>query len=163
MPFVYRLEKILGFRIRKKEEQLLVVQKAQQAVYEAEERIRQNEAEIQQTIKNKRTADFRMMEYYDKYLHHLWDKAEALEAERQRLQAILDEEKQKLVKCEQDVKVLEKHKEKQKEAYLEEEKAKELKQFSEIGVQRFFIQNREKEEEAEIQRIIEEAETEGIV
>lgn len=163
MPFVYRLEKILNFRIRKKEEQLLAVLKAQQAVYEAEQRIRENEAEIQQTIINRKTADFRMMEYYDKYLHHLWDKAEALEAERQRLQNILDEEKQKLVKCEQDVKVLEKHKENQKEAYLEEEKAKELKQFSEIGVQRFFLQSRENaEEEAEIQRIIEEAEAEGV-
>lgn len=163
MPFVYRLQKILDFRIRKKEEQLLVVQKAQQAVYEAEQRIRENEAEIQQTIKDRRTADFRMMEYYDKYLHHLWDKAEALEAERKQLQEVLDEEKQKLVKCEQAVKVLEKHKEKQKEAYLNEEKAKELKQFSEIGVQRFFIQNREKnEEEAEIARIIEESQLEGI-
>ena len=53
----------------------------------------------------------------------------------------------KLVKLEQAVKVLEKHKEKQREAYLEEEKAIELRQFSEIGVQRFFLQNREKEEE----------------
>jgi flagellar export protein FliJ len=157
------LQKILDFRIRKKEEQLLVVQKAQQAVYMAEQRIRENEAEIQQTVQNRKTADFRMMEYYDKYLHHLWDKAEALEQERQRLQAILDEEKQKLVKLEQAVKVLEKHKEKQKEAYLEEEKAQELRQFSEIGVQRFFIQNREKEEEdAELQRIIKETELEGM-
>ena len=160
MPFVYRLQKILDFRIRKKEEQLLVVQKAQQAVYEAEQRIRENEAEIQQTIQNRKTADYRMMEYYDKYLHHLWDKADALEAERQRLQAILDEEKMKLIKLEQAVKVLEKHKEKQKEAYLEEEKAQELRQFSEIGVQRFFIQAREQaEEEAELQRIIEETES----
>ena len=160
MPFRYRLQKILDFRIRKKEEQLLVVQKAQQAVYMAEQKIRENEAEIQQTIENKKTADFRMMEYYDKYLHHLWDKADALEAERQRLQAILDEEKQKLVKLGQAVKVLEKHKEKQKEAYLEEEKAQELRQFSEIGVQRFFIQAREQaEEEAELQRIIEETES----
>lgn len=163
MPFVYRLQKILDFRIRKKEEQLLVVQKAQQAVYVAEQNIRENEAEIQQTVQNRKTADFRMMEYYDKYLHHLWDKAEALEQERQRLQAILDEEKQKLVKLEQAVKVLEKHKEKQREAYLEEEKAQELRQFSEIGVQRFFLQNREKEEEeAEIQKIIKEAELEGM-
>lgn len=161
MPFVYRLQKILDFRIRKKEEQLLVVQKAQQEVYIAEEKIRQNEAEIQQTIQNKKTADYRMMEYYDNYLHHLWDKADALELERQRLQRILDEEKMKLVKLEQAVKVLEKHKEKQKEAYLEEEKAKELRQFSEIGVQRFFIQAREKEEEElELQRIIEETELE---
>ena len=161
MPFVYRLQKILDFRIRKKEEQLLVVQKAQQEVFLAEQRIRENEEEIQQTIQNRKTADYRMMEYYDKYLHHLWDKADALEAERKRLQAILDEEKAKLVKLEQAVKVLEKHKEKQREAYLEEEKAQELRQFSEIGVQRFFIQNREKKEEddddeGELLRIIEE-------
>ena len=102
-----------------------------------------------------------MMEYYDKYLHHLWDKADALEAERKRLQAILDEEKAKLVKLEQAVKVLEKHKEKQKDAYLEEEKAKELRQFSEIGVQRFFIQAKEREEEeAELQKIINDTEME---
>ena len=161
MPFVYRLQKILDFRIRKKEEQLLVVQKAQQEVFLAEERIRENEAEIQQTIINRKTADYKMMEYYDKYLHHLWDKADALEAERQRLQAILDEEKIKLVKLEQAVKVLEKHKEKQKDAYIEEEKAKELKQFSEIGVQRFFIHSRElEEEEEELRKIIEETESE---
>lgn len=160
MPFRYRLQKILDFRIRKKEEQLLVVQKAQQAVYIAEEKIRENNAEIQQTIENRKTADFRMMEYYDKYLHHLWDKADALEQERKRLQAILDEEKMKLVKLEQAVKVLEKHKEKQKETYLKEEKAQELKQFSEIGVQRYFIQHREMEEdeEAELKKLLEEEE-----
>ena len=134
MPFVYRLQKVLDFRIRKKEEQLLNVQKAQQQVYIVEANIRKNEAEIRQTIQNKRTADFRMMEYYDNYLHHLWDKADALEQERKRVQAILDQEKQKLVKLEQAVKVVEKHKEKQKEAYQEEQKAIELKQFSEIGV-----------------------------
>ncbi len=160
MPFRYRLQKILDFRIRKKEEQLLVVQKAQQAVFIAEENIRANNAEIQQTIENRKTADFKMMEYYDKYLHHLWDKADALEQERKRLQAILDEEKMKLVKLEQAVKVLEKHKEKQKDAYLEEEKAQELKQFSEIGVQRFFIHHREmeEEEEDELKKLLEEEE-----
>ena len=160
MPFRYRLQKVLNFRIMKKEEQLMVVQKAQQAVYQQEQLIQQNELEIQQTVQNRKSADFRMMEYYDKYLHHLWDKAEALEVERQRLQSILDEEKQKLVKAEQAVKVLEKHKEKQKEVYLEEEKAIELRQFSEIGVQRFFIQSREKEEEeqAELKKLLEENE-----
>ena len=160
MPFRYRLQKMLDFRIRKKEEQLLVVLKAQQEVAMAEERIKQNEAEIQQTIENRKHADYKMMEYYDNYLHHLWDKAEALEQERQRLLAILQEEQQKLVKCEQAVKVLEKHKEKKREAYLEEEKAQELKQFSEIGVQRFFIHSREvqEEEEAEIRKLLEEQE-----
>ncbi len=161
MPFVYRLQKVLDFRIRKKEEQLLVVQKAQQEVILQEEKIRQNEAEIQQTIINKRTADFKMMEYYDKYLHHLWDKAEVLEQERMRLQAILDEEKQKLVKLEQAVKVVEKHKEKQKEAYIEEQKAIELKQFSEIGIQRFFIQSRETAEEQELEQELRRIEAES--
>ncbi len=160
MPFRYRLQKVLDFRIRKKEAQLLVVQKAQQAVYEAEERIRQNQEEIEQTIQNKKTADFKMMEYYDSYLHHLWDKADALEQERQRLQAILDDEIQKLVKCEQEVKVVEKHKEKQREAYLEEEKAQELKQFSEIGVQRFFIHSRESAEEKELEEELKRIESE---
>ena len=158
MPFRYRLQKVLDFRIRKKEAQLIVVQKAQQEVYQAEERIRQNQAEIQQTIQDRKTADFRMMEYYDNYLHHLWDKAEALEQEKQRLQAILDEENKKLVQYEQEVKVVEKHKEKQKEAYLEEEKAAELKQFSEIGVQRFFIRAREEAEEQELAMLQQEQE-----
>ena len=160
MPFVYRLQKVLEFRIRAKEQQLLVVQKAQQDVYLQEEKIRQNEAEIRQTIQNKRTADFRMMEYYDNYLHHLWDKADALEQERRRLQAILDEEQKKLVKLEQAVKVGEKHKEKQREAYLEEQKAIELKQFSEIGVQRFFIHSREEAEEQELQEQLRKLESE---
>lgn len=150
MPFRYRLQKILDLRIREKEAQLIVVQKAQRTVLEAEERIRQNQEEIAQTIQSKKTADFTMMEYYDNYLHHLWDKAEVLEQERIRLQNILDEEKEKLIKCEQAVKVLEKHKEKQKEAYIEEEKKAELKQYSEIGVQRFFIHSRESAEEQEI-------------
>ena len=136
----------------------MVVQKAQQAVFEAEQRIRDNEAEIQQTINNKKTADFRMMEYYDKYLHHLWDKAEALEQERQRLQSILEDEQRKLVQREQEVKVLEKHKEKQRELYLEEEKAEELKQFSEIGVQRFFLRAREEAEEAKLLESLENIE-----
>ena len=160
MPFVYRLQKVLEFRIRAKEQQLLVVQKAQQEVYMAEERIRQNNEEIRQTIQNKKTADFRMMEYYDNYLHHLWDKADTLEQERKRVQAILDQEKQKLVKLEQAVKVVEKHKEKQREAYLEEQKAIELKQFSEIGIQRFFIHSREEAEEQELLEQLQKLENE---
>lgn len=160
MPFVYRLQKVLEFRIRAKEQQVLVVQKAQQDVYLAEEKIRQNNAEIQQTIQNKKTADFRMMEYYDNYLHHLWDKAEVLEQERQRVQEILNQENQKLIQLEQAVKVVEKHKEKQKEAYLEEQKAIELKQFSEIGVQRFFIRAREEAEEQELEQQLRQIESE---
>lgn len=157
MPFRYRLQKILDFRIRKKEEQLTVVQKAQQAVYEAEENIRKNEEEIRTTKQNMRQADPMMYETYDNYLIFLWDKAEKLEAIRQEAQKKLDEEKAILVKLEQGVKVLEKHKEKNREAYIAEEKAAELKQYSELGVTRYFRQSKERaEEEEEILKKLEE-------
>ena len=158
MPFRYRLQKVLDFRIRKKEEQLLVVQKALQAVLIAEENIRKNNEEIEATKRNMRQADPMMYDAYDKYLIHLWDKAEQLELIRQEKQAILDQEKEKLVKCEQAVKVLEKHKEKNREAYIE--KAAELKQYSELGVTRYFAQSKERqaEEEKEILRQLEELE-----
>ncbi len=160
MPFRYRLQKVLEFRIRKKEEQLLVVQKAQQAVFIAEENIRKNNEEIEATKQNMRQANPMMYETYDNYLIHLWEKAKELEQIRVEAQRQLDIEKAKLVKLEQGVKVLEKHKEKNKEAYIAEEKAAELKTFSELGVTRFYRQNLEKieEEEKEILRQLEELE-----
>lgn len=133
------------------------MQKAQQAVYQAEENIRRNEQEIQTTKQNMRIANPMMYETYDNYLLHLWDKAEQLEAIRVELQNKLDEEKVKLVKLEQGVKVLEKHKEKNREAYIAEEKAAELKQYSELGVTRYFRQSQEKaEEEAAILKQLEQ-------
>ena len=150
MPFVYRLQKVLDFRIRKKEEQLMVLQKAQQALYEAEADIQRNNTEIEVTKQNQRHADFTMMEAYDNYLHHLWEKAEQLELVRQEKEEIVQQEMQKLVELEQAVKVLEKHKEKSREAYIAEEKAAELKNMSELGVQRYFQQSRETREEQEL-------------
>ena len=150
MPFVYRLQKVLDFRIRKKEEQLMVLQKAQQALYEAEADIQRNNAEIEATKQNQRHADFTMMEAYDNYLHHLWEKAEQIELVRQEKEEIVQQEMQKLVELEQAVKVLEKHKEKSRDAYIAEEKAAELKNMSELGVQRYFQQSRETREEQEL-------------
>lgn len=144
----------MDFRINQKEEQLMRVQKAQQAVYKAEEDIRRNNQLISETKDGMRTADPTMYDYYDKYLKHLWEEAERLEQIRIELQKQLDIEIQKLVKCEQNVKVLEKHKEKNKELYLQEEKQAELKNFSELGVTRFFRNKQEKltEEEREEQK-----------
>ena len=160
MPFRYRLQKVLDFRINQKEEQRIKVQKAQAAVYQAEQDIRKNEQDILDTKEGMRSADPMMYESYDNFLRHLWAKAEQLEIRRQELQAKLDEEIAKLVKCEQAVKVLEKHKEKNKEIYLAEEKAAELKQFSELGVTRFFEQNQERtaEQEQDILRQLKEIE-----
>ena len=160
MPFRYRLQKILDFRINQKEEQMMRVQKAQQAVNKAEDDIRKNNQEIDNTKNGMRTADPQMFDFYDKYLKHLWEEAERLEAIRKELQEKLDEEIQKLIKCEQAVKVLEKHKEKNQEIYLQEEKAQELKQFSEIGVTRFYRQKQESSEKEVLEQV--EKLTEGI-
>lgn len=163
MPFVYRLQKILDFRIRKKEAQLLEVQKAQSALYQAEEDIRRNLAEIEGTKQNMRHCDYTMMEAYDKYLHHLWDKGDQLELVRQEKEAILKQEVAKLVELEQAVKVLEKHREKSRDEFLKEEKAAELKNYSELGVQRYFQQTQERisDEEQELLKRLESEQNEN--
>lgn len=143
MPFRYRLQKILNYRINQKEEQLMRVQKAQQAVNEAELNIQKNNQAITETKQGMRTAEPSLYEYYDKYLKHLYEEAERLEQIRIELQKQLDIEIQKLIKCEQNVKVLEKHKDKNKEIYIEEEKKEELKQYSEVGVTRFYRKKQE--------------------
>lgn len=147
MPFRYKLQKMLDFREREKELQETVVNRARQKLRMAEERVEKNKQEIAQITVARKKAHYTMMEYYDKYIHHLWDKAETLEQERKEAEHELQMEIQKLVECEQRVKVLEKHKEKQKEIYIEEEKKQELKRFSELGVQRHFIRTREAAEE----------------
>lgn len=143
MPFRYRLQKVLDFRINQKEEQRMKVQKAQVAVIEAEQNINKNNQTIIETKQGMRKAEPSMYDSYDKFLKHLWEEAERLEEVRKERQRLLDIEIEKLVKCEQAVKVLEKHKEKNKEEYLEEEKKEELKTFSELGVTRFFRKKQE--------------------
>jgi len=162
MPFVYRLQKILDFRIRKKEEQLLAVQRAQKEVQIAEENIRLNDNEIEIIKQNMRKADSLMMEAYDKYLHHLWEKGKRLEEIKQQKIQALREEIAKLIECEKAVKVLEKHKEKTKEAYLDEEKKAELKMLSEIGVQRYFQSAKLSREEEELLKQLELTEGESL-
>lgn len=157
MPFRYRLQKILDFRIRKKDEQLQNVRNAQALVLKIEGLIERNNNEISQTRINMRKADFMQYEAYDTYLKHLYEKGEALEADRQKAQEALDEEKRKLVELEKAVKVLEKHKEHAKDAYLEEEKKVELKQLSEVAVQKYFERTREQQEE-ELEELMKELE-----
>lgn len=148
MPFRYRLQKVLEFRIRKKEEQLQEVLKAKNEVDKAQQRIDQNNTEIKGVIHTMRTnPDYRMMDSHDKYLKHLYEKGEILQEEKRQAEEKLEYEKQKLVECEKEVKVLEKHKEKAKELYDEEQKQIEIKQLSEVGVQKYFQRSRERKEE----------------
>lgn len=149
MPFRYRLQKILEFRIRKKEAQLMALQRAQEAYLQAQLNTQKNMEELKSTIEKKKQADFSMLEAFDKYIHHLWEKDVQLRQVEAEKQAIVKQEQHKLVECEMEVKVLEKHKEKCRDIYREEEKAAELKQMSEVGVQKFFIKSREEKEELE--------------
>ncbi len=154
MPFKYRLQKVVEFRIRKKEEQLQVVIKAQAEVYRIEGLIEQNNQAIIQTRQDMRTADPIMYETYDNFLHHLYDVAEQLEIQKKEAIERLEQEKLVLVEREKDVKILEKHKEKMKEAYLAEEKAAELKRLSEVAVQKHFRKTQETKEDEEIEELM---------
>ena len=157
MPFRYRLQKMLDFRIRKKEAQLQVVLAAQMEVNRIQGLIEQNNKNIQDTRYNMAHADPMMFESYDTFLKHLYDKGEELEAEKQEAIRVLEEEKLKLVECEKEVKVLEKHKEKKREEYIEEEKKLELKTLSEVAVQRHFRKTElTKEEESLIEELARE-------
>jgi flagellar biosynthesis chaperone FliJ len=149
MPFRYRLQKALDFRIRAKEQQLQVVIIAQQEVYKVEQMIDLNNKEIVTTKTNMRKANPMMYEAYDNFLKSLYDKSTQLEELKIKALEKLQEEKQKLQKAEKDVKVLEKHKERMREIYIEEEKAAELKRLSEVAVQRFFARRKEELEEIE--------------
>ena len=156
MPFRYRLQKVIDFRIRKKEEQLQVVQKAQEAVDIAQANIDKNNEEIKHTKYAMYTSPLIMREGFDLFLKHLYEKGEILEKEKEKAVDILNQEKKKLQELEQAVKVLEKHKEKSREAYIEEEKKAELKNLSEIAVQKHFINTRNKKEELEYEEMLKE-------
>lgn len=161
MPFRYRLQKILEIRIRKKEEQLQVVIKAQEEVRRIELLILENLEQIQKLTREMRTADPMMYEQYDKFIKHLWEEDKKLQIQKQEAIEVLEKEKEILRIKEQEVNVLEKHKEHQKEDYIKEEKARELKELNEIGSQKFFIKNREAREEQELLEYLEKQENNG--
>lgn len=148
MPFRYRLQKVLEFRIRKKDEQIQEVLKAKNEVDKAQALIDENNKEILSVIQIMRTStDYSMMDAYDKYLKHLYKKGEEFEQKKKEAEDNLQKEKEKLVECEKEVKILEKHKEKMKEIYIEEEKRAENKMLSEVGVQKYFQKERARKEE----------------
>ena len=155
MPFRYRLQKILEIRIRKKEEQLQVVIKAQEEVQRIELLIIENLNQIKQLTKEMRSADPMMYEQYDKFIKHLWEEDKKLQTQKQEAIDALNREKEILRIKEQEVNVLEKHKEHHKEDYIKEQKSLELKELNEIGSQKFCIKNREKQEEQEYLEYIE--------
>ena len=156
MPFRYRLQKFLEIRIRKKEEQLQEVLKAQNELDRIELLIIKNNKDIQDTRVNMRKSDPMMYDGFDKFLKHLYEIGEKLELEKQEAIKKLEEEKEKLREREKEVNVLEKHKENKREEYLQEQKVLELKQLNEIGAQKHFAKTREKQEEEMLEELREQ-------
>ncbi len=149
MPFNYRLQKILEIRIRKKEEQMQVVIKAQQEVNRIELLIVKNLEQIDASVKQMRESDPIMYDSFDKFIKHLWEIDKKLQIEKQEAIENLNKEKEILKIKEQEVNVLDKHKENLKEEYIKEQKAIELKELNEIGSQKHFIRQRENKEQEE--------------
>jgi len=151
MPFRYRLQKILEIRIRKKEEQLQAVIKAQEEVDRIELLIVQNLEQIKTLNLQMKSADPMMYDNYDKFIKHLWEEDEKLKQQKQEATTALEKEKELLKLREREVNVLEKHKEHKKENYIKEQKALELKELNEIGSQKYFIRKRNEREELELE------------
>ena len=145
---------MVKIRIRKKEEQLEVVQKCQKEVMRIEGLIEANNQNIKDTRINMRKSDPRMYDGFDKFLKHLYEEGEKLEQQRQEALKVLRREEEILMQREREVDVLEKHKEHKKEEYLYEEKMRELKTLNEIGSQKHFMRKREAEYEQEIEEML---------
>ena len=151
MPFRYRMQKILEIRIRKKEEQLRAVIRAQEEVQRIELLIIKNLEQIKETTAQMRSADPMMYETYDNFIKHLWKEDEKLKTQKQEAEIALEKEKELLKLTEQEVNVLEKHKEHQREDYIKEQKALELKELNEIGSQKYYIRKLENQQELELE------------
>ena len=94
MPFRYRLQKILEIRIRKRDEQIQVVIKAQEEVQRIELLIIQNLEQIQKLTAEMRKADPIMFDSYDKFIKHLWEEDKKLQIQKQEAIEALNREKE---------------------------------------------------------------------
>lgn len=149
--FKYRLQKVYEIRERKKKEQEQRVIVAQRKVKEIEDAIEQKKNEIRllhQNMMASMATNHTMLDAHDMFIHKLNQELDELYLDLERAKEELAEEKRKLVKAQQDLEALVKHKEKMYEEWLEEEKQKELKQLDEIAGQRYFRQQQQALEEA---------------
>ena len=147
MPFKYRLQKVLELREQRLEDAKTAFQKASSAVIEVEKKIKKNERdilEIRKRLASGKTEGSPAI--YINRLKYLQNKAEKLEQELERAKNKLEEAKQKMVKAQQDKEILERHKQKEKKKYQDEEDRKEQIDLNERGlIMRRIRLEREKE------------------
>ncbi|MFM7469102.1 MAG: hypothetical protein ACKO37_06350 [Vampirovibrionales bacterium] len=148
--FVWRLLKVYEMYERRKAAQEQRVQEAEERYRQAEQAVEQQKQLIIQLKLEQKTAHYLYFETYDRYLKVAHTELLSLEEQKQVRLKEIEEEQAKLREIQQDIDALEKHREKSKEAWVEEEKAIEMKQLDEIGAQRYFRQIAVEQEEAEI-------------
>lgn len=149
--FVYRLQKIFDLRERRCKLQQQRVLAAQQAVYAVEAKIEAKRNEIRLVHQELLTGPHMMMAANDRYLHRCHEEHDRLvRVDLVDAQRRLSEEQALYEKYRADLKALEKHKEKAREEWQEEEKRQELKMLDEVGSQRYFrAQLEQAEQDAE--------------
>lgn len=149
--FVYRLQKVFELRERKKKEHEQRVAEAQKRVREVENAIEEKKNEIRLIRKNMLNSHHTLMSAHDDYLHFLNGELDQLYEDLELAKQQLAYERELLIKAQAELEALVKHQEKAKEAWLEEEKRKEMKQLDEIASQRYFRAQQEKMEEDQLE------------
>jgi flagellar FliJ protein len=149
MPFRYRLQNIYNLRERKKKEQEQVVNDAQNAVRKVQVRLDAKVAEREDVRQQRKTANPMMLDNIDKLLIRYAEQIVEIKTELEEVQRILKEEEAKLAICRQELEALEKHRERAKEEWLEEENQAEMKLLDEVASQRYFRQMVESAQETE--------------
>ncbi|MCE2931280.1 MAG: flagellar FliJ family protein [Vampirovibrionales bacterium] len=148
MPFRYRLQNIYNMRERKKKEQEQVVNEAQNAVRKVQVRMDAKIAEREDVRHQRKTINPMMLDTIDKLLVRYAEQIVEIKTELDEANRLLKEEEEKLAICRQELEALEKHKERAKEEWLEEEKQAEMKMLDEVASQRYFRQMVESAQEA---------------
>jgi flagellar export protein FliJ len=142
--FVYRLQKVYELRERKKKEQEQRVIDATKAVRAVEQAIEAKYEERRQVKEQMLSLPTAMMEYSDRFLHHVNQQIDQLNEDLRHAEIRLSEERVLLNKAHAELEALTKHKEKMEEEWFEEEKRKELKQLDEVASQRYFRMGQER-------------------
>ncbi|MFM7389482.1 MAG: hypothetical protein ACKO34_02515 [Vampirovibrionales bacterium] len=148
--FKYRLQKVYEMRERHKKEQEQRVNEAVAATRKVEVQRQAKQQEITTLVEELRRTPPMMMEMGMKYKEKLKEQLLQIEEAYQQVLAKQREEEQKLSEAHQALEALEKHKEKCREDWKEEQKAIEMKMLDEIGSQRYFRMLVEAAQEAEL-------------
>jgi flagellar export protein FliJ len=135
-------------RERKKKEQEQVVNEAQNAVRKVQVRLDAKVSEREDVRHQRKTINPMMLDTIDKLLVRYAEQIVEIKTELDEANRILKEEEEKLAICRQELEALEKHKERAKEEWLEEEKQAEMKMLDEVASQRYFRQMVESAQEA---------------